>query len=451
MIIQSLFYFDTPAVAQLLSGSGTNLFGWDGSHWTQLAGWTAASDTARLAMAQGVDKVLISDGSGNLQIWDGTTFTDCGNEPTCPPVGATILTWHTGRMFASGIAALPDTFYVSNRLTFGLGQWNPTTRSFRIGNGDGEPVVAMAPMQNFVLCVFKSNSIWLVETNPQAEPANFSADQNTAVLSAGIGCVGRDAWCAYGNDILFMAQDGVRSVQRMQAAAGQWQLSAPLSQPIQTYIDRINRSAWDKICAIKYQEFAFFFVPLDISAVNNCVLVWNGRLGKWCGAWTGWNGQQVAMTRFNGVNRLVFGDDQGLVNQWKDTEDAASDDTYRDNGSPYPTQLWTRSMLFGEAVNNKSAYSTVLRFSQGNATVNLTWCADNTNVKTWVGAPTPSGDILGQDVLPFLLQSTSPTKVQRGIRGLAAFNEAFLKVESDAGWWALRNVTAGAFINPLRL
>lgn len=456
--IYSARYFDTPTYQQLLvsaaAGATPKFFKYEGSAWTDLSGlYAPGSSDSRLAMAQGVDKVLIADGSANpLQIYDGSTFTSAGAAGnTNAPIGATILCWHTSRMFASGIAARPDEIDVSNFLTFAAGQWNLTTRSFRVGAGDGDPIVSLASMQSFMLAVLKRNSIWLINTDPSKDAGTIYEFAAIQLISSGIGCVGRDAWCSYENDILFMAQDGIRSVQRMQAAAGQWQLSTPLSQPIQPIIDRINRAAWDKICAIKHNELAVFFVPLDASTTNNYVLAWNGRLNCWMGAWDHWTGLCVEQTRFSGVVRLVFGDSTGLVNQWKDnlaTNGIQDDATYTDNGVGYKTQAWLPSWQFGEINCDKTGHFIRVKFSGGNAAINFSWVSDGATVQTWVGAFQPSGDILGTDVLPFLLASNQPTNLPQPIRGLPTFNEAYLKIESQNGWWFLKSVTAGAFINP---
>lgn len=461
--VRSLCYFDTPAVQQLLAAvavSATPKFlKYEGGAWTDLSGsWAPSAADIRIAMEQGIDKVLISDGVGVPQIYDGTNFvaTGTGTPSADAPLGCTILCWHTARMFAAGISTATDTIYVSNLLTFADGQWDATNRSFRLGVGDGDPIVAMASMQTTVLCVLKANSIWLVNTDPSLDSTTapgkitgFTALAVPSNIGYGIGCVGRDAWCAYGNDILFMAQDGVRSVQRMQAAAGQWQLSAPLSQPIQPYIQRINRGAWSGICAIQYLEFAFFFVPLDNSTTNNYVLVYNGRLQKWLGAWTNWTGLCAENTRFSRNPRMVFGDASGFVNQWKDQSSVTDDATYLDNGAGYPSQAWTKSWQFQEVITSKTGYNLILRFTAGNATVSFSWVCDLVTLMTFSGAFAPTGDILGIGTLPFLLQTTAPTDVPQGVRGLSAFNEAFLKVETNTGWFFLRSVAAGAFVNPL--
>lgn len=463
--INNIKYFDTPTYEQLLvgaaAGSVSKFLAYAGGLFTDLSAQYAptAADT-RIAMAQGINQVLICDGVLPY-IYDGQNFTATQTGTAgldCPP-NATILVWHTARMFAAGVATTPDGIWVSNLLDFSDGQWNATTRMFRVGVGDGDPIIAMASMQTTVLCVLKRNSVWLVDTNPSNDPAvntdyttisGFTAAAIPSTIGIGVGCVGRDAWASYGNDILFMAQDGVRSVQRMQAAAGQWQLTAPLSQPIQPYIQRINQGAWQNIVAKSYLEFILFYVPLDNSLTNNYVLVYNGRLQTWMGAWTMWNGTCVEVTRFNGSPRLVFGDTKGLINQWKDTQDNQSDNTYLDNLVAYPTQIWPKSWQFNDTICNKTGYNLIPRFTAGNASVQFSWVCDLTVATSFVGTFQPTGDILGVGTLPFLLQSDAPSLISEGIRGLPEFNEAFLKIETTNGWIWVRSVAASAFINPLR-
>ena len=454
--VRGLKYFSTPAYSQLVSARNAQIYTWNNAVrtlqvCTPTSGVFPANDTTPVEMAQGVDKLLLSDGVGDMQSWDGAAFTDMGNTVTDPPVGATILTWHTGRMFASGQATNPDTIYVSNRLNFARGQWNNTTRSFRVGGGDGDNIVAQVSMQSFMLAVLKQNSVWLLYTDPRAEPADFSATQATEGVSYGVGCVGKKAWCVYGNDLMFMAQDGVRSLQRMEAATGQFQLSAPLSRAVQPYIDRINPAAASGIVATKYLEFALFAIPLDNSTVNNAVLCWNGRLGRWMGVWQGWTPTTWELTRFNAQPHLVFGDSAGLVNQWKDLNPTDIDATYQDNALGYASGLWTRSMTFGDLEAPKSGYNAKVRFNAGNANLTFTAVGNDAALNTWAKQIAPSGDILGTDVLPFLLASQQPGVLPFSLRGLPSFNEFFLKIESTTGWWELRNLTVGARIRPLKV
>lgn len=462
--IYALRYFESAAHSngQLLAtgaaGGTAKFLKFEANVWSDISSlWHPNSANNRTVMTTGIDKMLLSDGATSCKIWDGATITDAGNTSKDAPLGTTILCWHTQRMFAAGISNSPDTIYASNLLAYTAGNWNTTTRSFRIGSGDGDPIMALASMQGFTMAVLKRNSIFLVATNPAIDSSTtngFTASQVTENMAYGIGCVGRDAWCNYGNDVLFMAQDGVRSVQRMQAAAGQWQLTAPLSEPIQPYIDRINQSSWDKIVAVKHQEFALFFVPLDNSSNNNYVLVWNGRLGRWMGAFqqeanNTWQANSVCVSRFGGATRLVWGDSSGYVNQWKDYSSTTDDSTYTDNGKGYKTQVWTKSFQFGDPIVNKSAYTTIIRFSSGNAAVSVSWIGDSAQQQIWDGQFEPTGDILGVNNLPFLLQATTPYTLQQPIRGNVQFNEGFLRCETQSGWIAVRNISILAFINPL--
>jgi hypothetical protein len=394
--------------------------------------------------------VFVETTASNLNL---TTCTTGANDP---PVGATILCWHTGRMFAAGFSgigggAVPrDTIAVSNLLAFGNGQWNLTTRSFRVGDGDGDPIIALYSMQDSNLAVFKANSVWLVNTPASADASGFGATTDVESVAFGVGCVGKRALCGVANDIFFMAQDGVRSLQRMQAAAGQWQLSAPISQPVQKYIEQINPAAQSGIVATSYKEFVFFAVPLGTSMVNNAVLVYNTRLGSWLGCWQNWTPSAWTVSRFNSVQQLLFGDSNGYVNYWKDAQSVTEPSTYTDNGVNISTTIWTRSFQFLQAVNDKFPYNCTLRFTAGNSVVSLAAVADLAQALAWQSQLQPQGDILGQHKLgPFQLATVKPAKVEKSLRSIPAFNEMYLSISTSSGYMQLRNVTVAAFLKAL--
>jgi len=458
--VESLTYFDTPTNKYILSICNGILKACAGQNqsWQNTTGVYTAANNTMVEMKQGVDTVLISDGTNALAILDANlNLTTCTTGASDPPVGANILCWHTGRMFAAGFAgisggAVPrDTVAVSNLLAFGNGQWNLTTRSFRVGSGDGDPIMALASMQGFMLAVFKANSIWICSTDPTAEPANFQASTVVESLGFGVGCVGKRAVASVANDVFFMAQDGVRSLQRMQSAANQWQLSAPISQPVQQYINRINPAFKQNIQATSYKELVMFSVPLDSSTTNNATLVYNTRLMSWLGCWTGWTPTAFCKSRFNATEQLLFGDSAGLVNYWKDTADNTNPKTYLDNGANIPTTIWTRSFQFMQAVNNKSAYNCVLRFTAGYSTVTLGVVMDLSTSLTFQENFVATGDILGIGHLgPFQLASIKPVMVQKSLRSLPSFNEMYLSISTASGFFKLRNITVAAFLDALK-
>jgi hypothetical protein len=242
----------------------------------------------------------------------------------------------------------------------------------------------------------------------------------------------------------------------MASAASQYELSAPISEPLQPWIDRINAAAQSTICVKKYQELILFAVPLDTATTPDTVLVYNGRLGRWIGVWEGWTPQHWEITRFGGEQRLVFGDVAGYVNEWKDNDAADDDTTYTDNGVGYSTLAWTRNLSFGDVEADKVAFNCRLRFNAGNANLSFTAVGDDADLKTWTRTFEPSGDILGTDIISddpetsFLLQSTSPTLVSSSLRDLPSFREMYLKIESTSGWWELRNLSVSARVRPMK-
>ena len=236
----------------------------------------------------------------------------------------------------------------------------------------------------------------------------------------------------------------------MQAAAGQYQLTAPLSLPIQPFIDRINWSMAYNIQAVKYRQLAIFFVPLDGSTTNNYALVWNGRIQKWF-IWTGWTPEAAIVTRFGSQIQLVMGNHDGSVNQWKDAQNLFGlDSTYFDNGAPISGQMIKlRSFIFGNLDLQKKLRATLIRFNQGNAVVNISAFCDLADEDDWSQSITPTGAVLPV-VLPFVLASNKPVSCYRSLEGLPYCNEVYLQISANAGWIDVRNVVMSAYLKTLR-
>lgn len=166
--IQGLAYLDTANVKQLIAGSNGKLYQYAGAVWTLMAGFNLTDALLQFAAAQGVDKLLITDGTQHMRSWDGANFVDLGGTANTvasdPPVGATMLWWHAGRMFASGKAALPDTAWASKLLDFGTGKWDHIQFSWQVGGGEGDAIVGgislpPAGLGDFRMLVLKENSV----------------------------------------------------------------------------------------------------------------------------------------------------------------------------------------------------------------------------------------------------------------------------------------------------
>src|SRR5690349_1446870 len=75
--LQGLAYYDTPTVQRLLTAKGNSFYKWDGAAWSAAAGFNVTNGGTFIA-AQGVDKLLVTDGVQSLQTWDGSNFTSLG-------------------------------------------------------------------------------------------------------------------------------------------------------------------------------------------------------------------------------------------------------------------------------------------------------------------------------------------------------------------------------------
>lgn len=462
--VQGLLYFDTPTYEQLIAIVANALYYYGGGAWTPITTqpWAPSNEVVG---AQGVDKALLTDGV-EMRTWDGAALsvnlaTGGTNDP---PGGATVLLWHAGRMWAAGFGGGTagkenDALWGSNLLDFGAGQWDGGSQNIRIGGGEGDPLVGLASLsasadKGFIMAVLKQNSVWLLNTDPDKAFTDYQASTSALGMAEratdGIGCVGRKAYCVLGNDLIFVSPDKtIRSLSRMQAAASQFAISPPMSLPMQRYMDRINWDYASGIAVRKYQHLALFAVPLDGATYNNTVMVWNGRLQRWTGIWTGWKPVCWEVTRFNGFNELVHGDTEGNVRRWKDNDDASLDATYQDDSAPVLGKVYTRAMLFGEPICPKDGYHAELRFSKSNGTVRATLVADDSDARTWDIDVTQQGPDLPVD-LPFDLASSLNIPSRRGLRGIRPFNECYLKIEGLSGWFDLRNVSLSAFINPVK-
>lgn len=453
---QGLTYFDTPTYEQLVGGGGgAALRYWDGGAWTNIGGYTPANATLMLDMAQGINKLYITDGVAQWASWSGAAAvllgTTAGTTTSDPPVGATILCWHTNRMFAAGFLNNPDTVYASFILDASATKWDHVNFKFRVGGGEGEYIMALVSVQDFILAVLKEDSIYVVNTDPTLASA---ALWTIKLVTNQLGCVGKRAWCKVGNDVLFMASDGVRSLQRMSSTETPFEVSPPLSEPMQPYIDRINWAYATTICAVKYREFALFAVPLDNDTTPRHVLVWNARVRSWMGVFTGWQPLQFVVSRFTRDNapsfdlRLVFGDQNGDVMRWQDREDELDEATFEDNGADVATLIRTRSMLFGEPVSDKDGHFMETRYLESTATARVALIGDDLELARHEQDLSTTQNQLPVD-LPFDLFSPKPTTLRKGLGGAGPFNEAYLEISSDRGKLVLKNCTIAAFLNTI--
>ena len=263
-----------------------------------------------------------------------------------------------------------------------------TINPFKVGTG-AETVTGMYSWVGFNVVVFCENSIYLVDTNPltaaAAAAGNATSTFKIRQVSNLSGAVSHRAIAQVGEDLIFLARDGVRSLKRTMAEEMVAEQSGVISYPIQDLIDSINwGSAVQKATATFWNGFALFSVPILSSTENNCVLAYSVDTTSWIGYWQGnpaYNIKPVdfCVTAFNGyAEKLLALDKVGNPLEFRDyvaPESTVATD-FQDNfdGSNYRDTAWqtlTRGMTFGDQLSPKSPEFVEWEFDRSNAKVDI--------------------------------------------------------------------------------
>ena len=166
---------------------------------------------------------------------------------------------------------------------------------YRFNAGTADFVVGLHSFAEDRLLVFNRNSIHLVENTTNLQGAS------TRLLTNEVGCVARKSIVQVGNQVIFLSDNGIYGTQFLD----EYNLrgtETPLSEPINSTIQRINKSAWENSVATYFDNRYFIAVPLDGSTSNNAILVYNFLNKQWESV------DQVGDDNFHSTNLIVVGD-----------------------------------------------------------------------------------------------------------------------------------------------
>jgi hypothetical protein len=453
--IQGMYYFDTGTTNQIVIAKNRKIFRYSGvvgsGSWTQDSSsyLTNAADNV-VNFAQLSDKLYFCDGVSDLKSFDGTTVASIPSAANAP-TGVRLICSHTNRLFAVR-ASEPDTIYVSDLLTPEVaGAWS-SVDSFRVG-GDGEPITAISSWTGFRLVVFKQNSTYVITTDPTAASiANWPIEN----VSQEVGCVASRSVCQVGANLYWLAQDGVRNMQRILQGADT-EISEPISKIINSTINEINTTYWSKASAIYYRNRYILSVPISSSSVNNCSIVYNTVHKAWSGKWTGFSASEFVHYTNTPSNCLVLATPTGSVLQWrewvKDDNEVASD--YTDSGDPIRTSITTKEFTFSDMMSYKSLNNIEIQFFSSTAYCSVGLVDDKgdtlvafSNIDT-----SAFGGGLGALTIPFVINASAILRNQRSrkrarsILGNPPVKGVQVLVESSAGKLNLQAIILSAFLD----
>ena len=484
--VQAIHFFDTDSRERVITAVNGSIYEIE-SNGTVTAIAVAASKlssaTAPAYMCQVADKMYWSSDTTSTKIfelknpsgtWVKTDATDAA------PLNAKYLIANSGRVFAYDVSGnqifvstiLPDLAGGTSTL-FTTG--GVTINPFKVGTG-AEAVTGMHSWVGFNVVVFCENSIYVVDTNPltaaAAAAGNATSTFKIRQVSNLSGAISHRAIAQVGEDLLFLARDGVRSLKRTMAEEMVAEQSGVISYPIQDLIDSINWSAAAQQASATFWNGLFLLsVPIN-STENNCCLVYSANTNSWIGYWQGNPDHNIkpidfCISAFGGyAEKLLTLDKIGNPMELRDyisPQNAVATD-YQDNfdGTNYRDTAWqalTRGMTFGDQLSPKSPDFTEWEFDRSNAKVDIIPVLDGEDADRLVtDLVTGSGTVTltaSAPVLPFTLPDSKVRRFRYSLTQYDPFRELQFRVEQSTGdtssnkYVALRSIQAGSFMDTM--
>lgn len=388
--------------------------------------------------------VTISGGGGS-----GATAT--ASVSALAPTGLKLVRQFTNRLFAVGTGTDRNTLYASDLLDPEV--WK-ATNSIVVGGDDGQDIVAIQPFFDYELLVFKPSKIYLVTVDPTASTA---AGWTVRLINDRIGCIAGRSVSFAGKDVYFLAEDGIRSVQRS-LSDDYFIVGVPISEAIKDVIARINKNFYSKCLGQFHNNRYYLSVPLDSATTNSHTIVYNLLFNAFEGYWN-IGASAMYQTNFSSGYtvtgpKLAIGTPTGKLGHSFDylDPDAESDGNtqFRDFGATgtYSSYLITKAYDFDDRIAQKygSHYEIEFFFSSATGcTISMKRESDSQFVAlgTNVDTSTPGGLTLPL-TLPATLSAQTTNARADSLRSYQKWRNIRIKVEAPSKKLAVRSVILAA-------
>lgn len=447
--IQGLGYFDTPSFEYLLEVANTKLYRFDGSAWSAaISGYTANSASLKIDFAQLINFMYFVDGNGPAQRYDGTSITSgtaSWGVTTVPPNGCSGICTHQNRLIVWGDPSNPQYLYISDIISSNFA----STNLVQVGTGDGDNIIGCLSWISDQLLVFKERSIYVADTSQGVgSSAALQRIHNTVgcVSKRTIKQIGADK---VGQDVFFLARDGVRSVLTT-IQDGQQGITPPISYPINDWIQRINWGVASTSNAVYWNNRYLIALPIDSASTPNYVFVYHTINQSWSGYWLGWTPKIFCITGFAENPHLTFGDASGNVMQWLDyvplTGETEVD--YKDNGVDISSSITTKAYNFSQFQNNKIGHNVECEFFDSEAAINLYVNMDGSGPIQSISNFDSSLDpgFMVPFSVPLVIAAGGVRRASNDLLQYGEFREIQLTVSSTSGKVALKTINLLAFL-----
>lgn len=359
-----------------------------------------------------------------------------------PPQNIRLLINTENRLFAVGSGDTRNTLYASDILDPAV--WD-ASNSIVVNGDDGDQITAIVPYYKNRIIVFKKRRVFQVDIPSDATTA---ADWVVSIISNNTGCVAAGTAVQVSSDILFLSDNGIRSLVRS-VSDDFSSVGVPISEIVKDVIQTINTDSIRISTAIYYDNRYFLAVPTGSNNTNDTLIVYNTVLGAFEGTWSP-RIMQFTLTNFDQAGtRAMFKKVNGVIEQYagyKSPAGTVSSD-YLDAGTSYDSYVRTKDFNFGDTFAAKygSHFEVIFDDSYSNsANIFIQRDVDTGDISVQSGLNIASSVL----TLPFVLPAVLPTSVKKRIasdlRKYEKWRLLNIKISSTANKMAIRQIIAAA-------
>ena len=395
-----------------------------------------------------VTGVTVVDGGSGYSAAPTVTIIGNGSGATAtataspPPQNLRLLINTENRLFGVGDGDTRNTLYASDILDPAV--WD-LTNSIVVNGDDGDQITAIVPDYKNRIIVFKKRRVFQVDIPSDATTA---ADWVVSIISNNTGCVASGTAVQVSSDILFLSDNGIRSLVRS-VADDFSSVGVPISEIVKDVIQSINTDSIRISTAIYYDNRYFLAVPTGSSNVNDTLIVYNTVLGAFEGTWSP-RIMQFTLTNFNQAGtRAMFKKVNGIIEQYagyKSPSGTVSSD-YLDAGTSYDSYIRTKDFNFGDTFAAKygSHFEVIFDDSYSNsANIFIQRDSDAGDVSVQSGLNIASSVLTLDFVLPAVLPTSVKKRIASDLRKYEKWRLLNIKISSTANKMAIRQIVAAA-------
>ena len=359
-----------------------------------------------------------------------------------PPASLRLIVNAENRLFGVGSGTNRNTLYASDLLDPSV--WD-LTNSIVVNGDDGDQITAVVPYYRNRLIVFKKRRVFQVDI---PNDATSGADWVVSIISNNTGCVATGTAVQVSSDILFLSDNGIRSLVRS-VADDFSSVGIPLSEIVKDVIQSINTDAIRVATAIYYDNRYFLAIPTGANDYNDTLLVYNTALNAFEGTWSP-QVMQFTLTNFNQEgSRAMFKKTNGIIERYAGYKSPAGTtaEDYKDAGEEYQSYVRTKDFNFGDPFSLKygSHFEVIFDNSfSSNATVAIQRDVDVGDIDVASNINIASSVL----TLPFTLPAVLPTSVKKklasDLRKYEKWRLLNIKISTPANKMAIRQIMAAA-------